>query len=126
MDISEEMVKKIIIEVLQQMQGEGQAGTAQEEDVPALQFSEIGEAKPGTERNEIVIGVPPSFGTVMTKTMNHIDRIMAYALSNFRFNFIAHDTILVFKINVFIVSYVPIPGNFFINPDFIFFFQINQ
>ena len=69
MDISEEMVKKIIIEVLQQMQGEGQAGTGQEEDVPALQFSEIGEAKPGTERNEIVIGVPPSFGTVMTKTI---------------------------------------------------------
>jgi propanediol dehydratase medium subunit len=69
MDISEEMVKKIIIEVLQQMQGEGQAGTGQEEEVPALKFSEIGDAKPGTERNEIVIGVPPSFGTAMTKTI---------------------------------------------------------
>jgi propanediol dehydratase medium subunit len=69
MAISEEMVKKIILEVLQEMQGEEQPAKTKEEDVPALQFSEIGEAKPGTKRDEIVIGIPPSFGTAMTKTI---------------------------------------------------------
>lgn len=35
----------------------------------ALQLREIGEAKLGTDRGEVVIGVPPAFGTVMTKTI---------------------------------------------------------
>ena len=41
MNISEEMVKKIIFEVLQEMGGGEQPGTGQEEDIPALQFSEV-------------------------------------------------------------------------------------
>ena len=35
----------------------------------ALQFKELGEAKVGTDRGEVVIGIPPAFGTVMTKTI---------------------------------------------------------
>jgi len=69
MNISEEMVKEIILEVLQEMGGGEQPGTGQEEDVPALQFSEVGEAKPGSDRNEIVIAITPAFGTAMTKTI---------------------------------------------------------
>ena len=69
MNISEEMVKEIILEVLQQMQREGGTPARQEEHVPPLSFREIGTAKPGTDRNEVVIGVPPAFGTAMTKTI---------------------------------------------------------
>jgi propanediol dehydratase medium subunit len=72
MNISEEMVKEIILEVLQQMQKEGGTPARQEEHVPPLSFREIGAAKPGTDRNEVVIGVPPAFGTAMTKTIINI------------------------------------------------------
>ena len=72
MNISEEMVKEIILEVLQQMQKEGGTPTRQEERVAPLSFREIGTAKPGTDRNEVVIGVPPAFGTAMTKTIINI------------------------------------------------------
>ena len=72
MNISEEMVKEIILEVLQQMQKEGGTPTRQEEHVAPLSFREIGAAKPGTDRNEVVIGVPPAFGTAMTKTIINI------------------------------------------------------
>ncbi len=66
------MVKEIILEVLQQMQKEGGTPTRQEERVAPLSFREIGAAKPGTDRNEVVIGVPPAFGTAMTKTIINI------------------------------------------------------
>jgi propanediol dehydratase medium subunit len=72
MNISEEMVKEIILEVLQQMQKGGGTPTRQEERVAPLSFREIGAAKPGTDRNEVVIGVPPAFGTAMTKTIINI------------------------------------------------------
>jgi propanediol dehydratase medium subunit len=66
------MVREIILEVLQQMQKEGGTPAPQEEHVPPLSFREIGAAKPGTDRNEVVIGVPPAFGTAMTKTIINI------------------------------------------------------
>ena len=69
MNITEDMVKEVILEVLQQMQGGGQSATALQEDVPPLQLREVGEARVGTDRNEVVIGVPPAFGTSMTKTI---------------------------------------------------------
>jgi len=73
MNISEEMVREVIVEVLQQMQGAGTPGTAVAKEAPApLQFREIGEAKPGTDRNEVVIGIPPAFGTAMTQTIINI------------------------------------------------------
>lgn len=69
MNISEEMVKEVILEVLQQMQREGRPAPRAETDAPALRFREIGEARRGTDRNEVVIGIPPAFGTAMTKTI---------------------------------------------------------
>ncbi len=69
MNITEDMVKEVILEVLQQMQGGGQSAIALQEDVPPLQLREVGEARVGTDRNEVVIGVPPAFGTSMTKTI---------------------------------------------------------
>jgi propanediol dehydratase medium subunit len=38
-------------------------------DVAPMRFREKGEAKAGTDRNEVVIGLPPTFGTIMTKTI---------------------------------------------------------
>jgi len=73
MNISEDMVKEIIVEVLQQIQGEKiPAATRVKEQASALQFREIGEAKPGTNVNEVVIGIPPAFGTSMTQTIINI------------------------------------------------------
>jgi len=69
MNITEDMVKEIILEVLQEMQRAGRSTSGQEVNVAPLQFREVGAAKPGTNRNEVVIGVPPSFGTAMTKTI---------------------------------------------------------
>lgn len=72
MHISEDMVKEVILEVLQEMQGQQQSPFGQEGEAPALQIRELGPAKPGTDRNEVVIGVPPAFGTAMTKTIINI------------------------------------------------------
>ena len=73
MNISEEMVKEVIAEVLQQMQGGGiPAATQVKKQASALQFRELGDAKPGTNRNEVVIGIPPAFGTAMTQTIINI------------------------------------------------------
>jgi propanediol dehydratase medium subunit len=72
MNISEEMVKEIILEILQQMQNHGTTPTRHEDQVPPLAFREVGVAKPGTDRNEVVIGLPPAFGTAMTKTIINI------------------------------------------------------
>ena len=71
MNISEAMVKQVILEVLQQMQTNGKA-VHQEVQVPPLSFNELGTAKPGTDRHEVVIGVPPAFGKAMTKTILNI------------------------------------------------------
>ncbi len=69
MKISENMVKGIIIEVLQQMQGNGKSEIGQTKKAAPLQFRDIGEAKAGMDRNEVVIGIPASFGTAMTQTI---------------------------------------------------------
>lgn len=69
MKISEDLVREVILEVLQQMEGTQIGGAAREEEVPPLQFKEIGVAQPGTSRHEVVIGVTPSFGEAMTKTI---------------------------------------------------------
>ena len=69
MKISEDMVKGIIIEVLQQMQGDEKSEIGRTKEASPLQFRDIGEAKAGTDRNEVVIGIPPSFGTAMTRTI---------------------------------------------------------
>ncbi|MGB5619756.1 MAG: propanediol/glycerol family dehydratase large subunit [Desulfobacterales bacterium] len=40
-----------------------------DESIAPVAFKKIGDAKPGTDKNEVVIGLPPAFGTVMTKTI---------------------------------------------------------
>jgi len=75
MNITEDMVKEVILEVLQQMQGGGESAVTLQKDVPPLQLREVGEARPGTDRNEVVIGVPPAFGTAMTKTIIDIPHL---------------------------------------------------
>jgi len=74
MNVSEEMVKGIIVEVLQQMQGEEKSvTTGVKKAAPApLQFRELGDAKPGTNVNEVVIGIPPAYGVAMTQTIINI------------------------------------------------------
>ncbi len=69
MNITEDMVKEIILEVLQQMQGNRETAVTPQKDVPPIQIREVGAARLGTDRNEVVIGVPPAFGTAMTKTI---------------------------------------------------------
>lgn len=68
MKITENMVKEIILEVLQQMQGD-QKPFSPAQTAPPLTLKEIGDASVGQDRNEVVIGIPPAFGTVMTQTI---------------------------------------------------------
>lgn len=69
MDVSKEMVREIILEVLRQTQDSKQSAISEEGDISPLQFKEIGKAEPGATRHEVVIGLSPSFGSTMTKTI---------------------------------------------------------
>jgi len=68
MEISKDLVREIILEVLRQSEGDGAAGVGGAE-VPPLHFRDVGPAERGTNRHEVVIGVSPAFGTAMTKTI---------------------------------------------------------
>ena len=74
--ISEETIRQIICDVIQQIQGEAapESGAAVSLEVKAapLALKETGEAVVGKDRNEVVIGFPPAFGTTMTQTIIHI------------------------------------------------------
>jgi len=72
MNISEEMVKEIILEVLQQMQGDQPTTAGQVQTAAPLEIKEVNDAAAGTDRNEVVIGIPPAFGTAMTQTIIQI------------------------------------------------------
>jgi propanediol dehydratase medium subunit len=69
MKISEEMVKNIILEVVKEMEDAATQEAAKAPEAGALRFQERGEANPGTDKREVVIGIPPSFGTAMTQTI---------------------------------------------------------
>jgi len=69
MNISEQMIKEIILEVLQQMQQEGKSTALKGADARPISFKDVGEARTGTNRSEVVVGIPPAFGTAMTKTI---------------------------------------------------------
>ena len=69
MRISEDMIKDIILDVLKQMGPDSAAPAVTESTAAPLQFIEKGVARAGTDRNEVVIGLPPAFGTVMTQTI---------------------------------------------------------
>ena len=70
MNISPEMIKEIILEVMGQMGAdEGAKEIAPTEVAIPLNFVELGDAKKGREKGEVIIGIPPAFGTTMTKTI---------------------------------------------------------
>jgi len=69
MKITEEMVKEIIIELLKEMKESGVQGSGNTLVDAPLRFQERGEAKVGTDKREVVIGILPSFGTAMTRTI---------------------------------------------------------
>jgi propanediol dehydratase medium subunit len=72
MKITEDMVKDIIIEVLKEMQSaESKTGSKPPAAAP-LRFQERGEARAGADKKEVVVGIPPSFGKVMTQTITKI------------------------------------------------------
>ena len=66
MNITEDMVREIILEVLRQMPEAAGAAAVAPEPVP---FREIGPARVGTDPHEVVVGLPPAFGAAMTKTI---------------------------------------------------------
>jgi len=72
MTISQDTIKEIIREVLQQMQGDASKAESPSTETVSLKFTEIGEAKTGVNRSEVVIGIPPAFGTVMRQTITRI------------------------------------------------------
>ena len=72
MKITEEMVKEIILEVLQQMQKTGASTAQAPSQAGPLDISETGDAKTGTDKNEVVVGLPPAFGSIMTQTITNI------------------------------------------------------
>ena len=72
MNISQDMIKEIILDVLREMR-EGEIKTENRSSAaPKIQFQEIGDAKSGTNRNEVVIGITPAFGSAMTQTIINI------------------------------------------------------
>ena len=71
MEITETMVREVVREIVKQMVATGQIPAA---PAPAaieassdLVLTEVGEAKPGTSPNEVVIGLAPAFGDKLSK-----------------------------------------------------------
>jgi len=69
MKVTEEMIREIILEVLRDMEGDGRSANSGGEVSTPLEFKQIGSAKQGMDKNEVVVAIPPAFGTVMTKTI---------------------------------------------------------
>jgi propanediol dehydratase medium subunit len=69
MEITKDLVREIILEVLRQSEGEHAPAGGGGGEVPPLRFRDVGPAERGTNRHEVVIGVSPAFGTAMTKTI---------------------------------------------------------
>lgn len=69
MEITEEMVRGIILEVLREMDGGAASDKAGPESPDPLSFQEIGPARQGMDKKEVVIAIPPAFGTIMTRTI---------------------------------------------------------
>ncbi|MGE4528780.1 MAG: propanediol/glycerol family dehydratase medium subunit [Rhodospirillaceae bacterium] len=68
MQISEELVRQVILDILGQTP-KGAPASSGSGDAAPLSFREMGQAKTGTDRNEVVVGVPPAFGVAMTTTI---------------------------------------------------------
>ncbi len=72
MNISEELVKEVILEVMQQMLPPTSTSPLPPSQAAPLQLRDVGTATVGKDKNEVVIGIPPAFGTTMTQTIIHI------------------------------------------------------
>ena len=72
MKITEDLVKDIILEVLREMQETGGKQGQKPPIASALRFQERGDAQSGIDKKEVVIGIPPAFGTAMTQTITNI------------------------------------------------------
>jgi propanediol dehydratase medium subunit len=71
MKITEDLIREVIIDVLKGMQApeKKSAGTGKD-DVPSpLDITELGPARNGADRHEVVVAVPPAFGRETTKTI---------------------------------------------------------
>ncbi|SHL21786.1 propanediol dehydratase medium subunit [Desulfatibacillum alkenivorans DSM 16219] len=81
MKLTEEMLRQIITEVVGQMAGGAAApasAAAVDTDKP-LDFIEKGPAQAGSNPKEVVIAVPPGFGTTPTKTIIDIPHSVVLA-----------------------------------------------
>lgn len=70
MELTEAMVRDVVKEIVKQMVSQGQvpaSAVAPEEPVEGLEFRELGEAKPGTSPNEVVVALAPAFGDKLKK-----------------------------------------------------------
>jgi propanediol dehydratase medium subunit len=72
MNITETMVKEIILEVLREMEAGEQPAKSHKDGGTPLVFKDLGVARVGTDKSEVVIALPPAFGTVMNKTITGI------------------------------------------------------
>ncbi|MDK2882900.1 MAG: propanediol dehydratase medium subunit [Bacillota bacterium] len=73
MQISEQLVRQVVQEVLASM-GQAESAKASAPEAPAqpvsgLTLTELGPAQPGTKADEVVIGLAPAFGLYQTKTI---------------------------------------------------------
>jgi propanediol dehydratase medium subunit len=75
-DLSEDVVREVVREIMAQMANGSSAATVAapavsptigESDVADMTMREVGEAKPGTSSNEVVIALAPAFGDKLKK-----------------------------------------------------------
>lgn len=73
MAIDEKLLKSVIQEVLREMNLDNTGSSGEREFIPEeisnMQIQELGDAKPGTLPNEVVIGLAAAFGTHQNKTI---------------------------------------------------------
>src|SRR6266498_3033432 len=69
MDISKELVREIVLEVMRKAEGGHAPAGGDGSEVAPLHFRDVGAAERGTTRHEVVIGLSPAFGATVTKTI---------------------------------------------------------
>ena len=69
MEITRDLVREIVLDVLRQAETSHAPTGDDGADAAPLRFRDLGPAERGTNRHEVVIGLSPAFGTAMTKTI---------------------------------------------------------
>lgn len=69
MQISPELLEKVVAEVIAEMMGGAKPAHAPEDEAAGVSFAEVGKAARGTDPKEIVLGVSPAFATFFKKTI---------------------------------------------------------